>query len=53
MYVPGMYIFIDSIYILRTVITYSKGKGQPGKVANTARGQLNRGNEFFPVPVCA
>ena len=24
------------------VITYSKGKDQPGKVANPARGQLNR-----------
>ena len=35
------------------VITYSKGKDQPGKVANPARGQLNRENEFFPVPVHA
>ena len=26
---------------------------QPGKVANPARGQLNRENEYFPVPVCA
>ena len=24
---------------------------QPGKVANPARGQLNRGNEYSPVPV--
>ena len=24
---------------------------QPGKVANPARGQLNRENEHFPVPV--
>ena len=23
---------------------------QPGKVANPARGQLNRENEYFPVP---
>ena len=30
------------------VITYSKSKDQPGKVANPARGQLNRGNVFFP-----
>ena len=30
--------------------TYSKGKDQPGKVANPARGQLNRENEYFPVP---
>ena len=26
------------------VIPYSKGKDQPGKVANPARGQLNREN---------
>ena len=35
------------------VITYSKGKDQPGKVANPARGQLNRENEYFFVPVRA
>ena len=36
------------------MITYSKGKYQPGKVANPARGQLNRENEhFFPVSVRA
>ena len=35
------------------VITYSKGKDQPGKVANPARGQLNRGNEDIPAPVRA
>ena len=34
-------------------ITYSKSKDQPGKVANPARGQLNRENEHFPVPVRA
>ena len=28
-------------------------KDQPGKVANPARGQLNRENEYFPVPVRA
>ena len=38
---------------VRMVITYSKSKGQPGKVANPARGQLNRENEYFPVPVRA
>ena len=26
---------------------YSKSKDQPGKVANPARGQLNRENEYF------
>ena len=31
-------------------IDYSKSKDQPGKVANPARGQLNRENEYFPVP---
>ena len=34
-------------------ITYSKSMGQPGKVANPARGQLNRENEYFPVRVRA
>ena len=37
----GMYVCM--------VIIYSKGKDQPGKVANPARGQLNRENVFFPV----
>ena len=32
---------------------YSKSKDRPGKVANPARGQLNRENEYFPVPVRA
>ena len=30
-------------------ITYSKSKDLPGNVANPARGQLNRENEYFPV----
>ena len=29
----------------------AKGKDQPGKVANPARGQLKRENEYFVVPV--
>ena len=33
--------------------TYSKKMDQPGKVANLARGQLNRENQYFPVRVCA
>ena len=33
------------------VIIYSKNMNQPGKVDNPARGQLNRENEYFPVPV--
>ena len=33
---------------------YSKDKDQQGKVANPARGQLNREDEYFPDPVfCA
>ena len=35
------------------VITCSKSMDQPGKVANPARGQLNRENEYFPVRVRA
>ena len=31
--------------------TYSKGKDQPGKVANPARGRLNREDRYFPVHV--
>ena len=33
--------------------TYSKSMDQLGKVANAARGQLNRENEYFPVRVRA
>ena len=33
--------------------TYSKSMDQPGKVANPARDQLNRENEYFSVPVRA
>ena len=33
--------------------TYSKSVDQPGKVANPARGHLNRENEYFPVRVRA
>ena len=33
--------------------TYSKSKDQLGKDDNPARGQLNRENEYFPVPVRA
>ena len=35
------------------VITYSKSMDQPGKVANPARGELNRENEYFSVRVPA
>ena len=32
---------------------YSKSMDQPGKVASPARGQLDRENKHFPVPVRA
>ena len=32
------------------IITYSKGEDQPGKVANPARRQLNRENDFSLSP---
>ena len=36
------------------VIAYNqKSMDQPGKVADPARGQLNRENKYFPVPVRA
>ena len=35
------------------MVTHSKSMDQPGKVANPARGQLNRENEYFPVRVRA
>ena len=31
------------------IVTYGKSMDQPGKVANPARGQLNRENGYFPV----
>ena len=34
-------------------ILYSKSKDQPGKVANPARGQVNKENSYFHVPVRA
>ena len=34
-------------------VCYRKNMDQPGKVANPARGQLIRENEYFPVPVRA
>ena len=39
------------IYVCMYDHTYSKSMDQPGKVANPARGQLNRENEYFPVRV--
>ena len=41
------------ICMVITYTWYSKSLDQPEKVANPARGQLNRENEYFPVPVLA
>ena len=50
-------ILIISIYNILSLLyghTYSKSMDQPGKVANPARGQLNRENEYLlPVHVRA
>ena len=46
-----MYVCV-CMYVCMYGHTYSKSKDQPGKVANPARGQLNRDIEYFPVPVC-
>ena len=35
---------------IQYMVTYSKSMDQPGTVANPARGQLNRKNEYFPCP---
>ena len=53
-YQTGAFVFLaraEEVFYGCMVITCSKGKDQPGKVANPARGQLNRENYFFPVPV--
>ena len=40
-----VYLYGDIVCMyICMVITYSRGKDQPGKVANPARGQLNRKN---------
>ena len=45
---PGL-----SMYVCMYGRTYSKSMDQPGKVANPARGQLNRENQYFSVRVRA
>ena len=49
---------VERTYLLQNDVcmydhTCSKNMDQPGKVANPARGQLNRENEYFPVRVRA
>ena len=41
------------LYVCMYGHTYSKSMNQPGKVANPARDQLNRENEYFHVRVRA
>ena len=66
-YIRALYIYILYIYFVSFVplpgddvcmyvcmiLTYSKNKDQPGKVANPACGQLNKENSFFPFAVRA
>ena len=49
---PGRPALYYIIYILYGH-TYSKSMDQPGKVANPARGQLNKEIGYFPVRVRA
>ena len=41
----------DQTYACMYGNTYSKSMDQLGKFVNPARGQQNRGNEYFPVPI--
>ena len=51
-----LYCFVV-YYVCMCVCMYGhhiwQGMDQPGKVAHPARGQLNRENDHFPVPVRA
>ena len=54
MVISYMYLcMVISFMYVCMVVTYSKSMDQLGKVADPARGQLNRENEYFPVLVCA
>ena len=50
---PGtvLYRTDETSYVCVYGDTYSKSMDQPGKVANPARGQPNRENEYFPVRI--
>ena len=41
------------MYVCMYGHTYRNGMDQPGKVANPARGQLSKENQYFPVRVRA
>ena len=47
----GRVLDVLGTYVCMYGHTYSKSMDQPGKVVNPARDQLNRENDFFPVPV--
>ena len=47
---PSVCIYVWSSHSSTRYLVYCKAKYQPGKVANSARGQLNGENEFFLSP---
>ena len=50
---PTFFIDVCMLYSHQILLVWCKGKDHPGKVANPARGQLNRENEYFRVPARA
>ena len=48
-----VYYIVSGLFLLFFGHTFSKSIYQLGKVANPARGQLNKENENFPVRVRA
>ena len=49
----GAVMYLVCMYVCMYGHIYSKRKDQRRKVANPGRGQLNRENGYFPVPVRA
>ena len=47
-----MYYVLVCMYVCMATHIAINSMNQPDKVANPARGQLNRENEYFPVRVC-
>ena len=52
---PGIFkqVILITMYVCMYCHHIYQSMNQPGKVANPARGQLNRENEHSPVPVRA
>ena len=48
-----MTVLLSVVYVCMYSHAYNKSLDQPGKVANPARGQLNRENEYSPLRVRA